>query len=83
MRKAAIIGERFGKRSPVAGYYPAREGPGSSDGYLLAEHRANGELGTVDAPRNASARHAADARREERIVGQYVGDGYWIGVEIQ
>ena len=83
MGKAAILGERLGEWLPVAGSYPAGEGPGAGHGYLLAEHRSQGELGTVDAPGDAPSRRAANEGAKKLIGAEDVGDGYRIRVEIQ
>ena len=83
MRKAAILGERRGEWLPAAGYYPAGEDPGAVHGYLLAEHRAHGEFGAVDAPRNTPSRRAANEGAKKRIGAEDVGDGYRIRVEVQ
>jgi hypothetical protein len=83
MSKAAILGERLGEWLPAAGHYPAGEGQGAGHGYLLAEHRAHCEFDTVDAPRDAPSRGAADEGAKKRIGAEDVGDGYRIRVEIQ
>ena len=83
MRKAAILGERLGEWLPAAGHYPGGESPGAGHGYLLAEHRAHCELGTVDAPRDTPSRRAANEGTKKRIGAEDVGDGYRIRVEIQ
>jgi hypothetical protein len=83
MSKAAILGERLGEWLPAAGYYPTGEAPGAGHGYLLAEHRAHCELGTVDAPGDTQSRGAANEGAKKRIGAEDVGDGYRIRVEIQ
>jgi hypothetical protein len=83
MRKAAILGERLGEWLPAAGHYPTREGAGAGHGYLLAEHRAHCELGTVAAPRDTPSRGAANEGTKNRIGAKDVCDGYRIRVEIQ
>ena len=49
----------------------------------MAEHRARGELGNIDAPRDAPSWGAANEGPKKRIVAEDVSDGYRIRVEIQ
>jgi len=82
MGQATVLGERFGERLAAEGDQLTGQGTGTGHGYLLAEDRPHGELGTVGAPRDAPSRCAAHERREERICTED-GDGYRIRVEVQ
>jgi hypothetical protein len=75
--------ERALERLTIGGDEAARECRGALQGDLLAKHRANRELMSVDVPSDSAPGDLADQGADQRVGAQGVGDRLRVGVEVE
>src|SRR5690606_8637673 len=86
LNRGKDMGEPAGRiayRLTVRKQQPLGMGSGRLDRYLLAEHHPHREFGFIDGAWNALPRSLAPQRRELRISGKGLDDGFRIRVEVQ
>ena len=71
------------ERRPGGRDESSERGPGSRDGDLLAEDRADDELEAVERAGHADPGRSGDQRREFRITGERGVDRHGVGIEVE